>query len=71
MAKRYRAHRKIVRTGHRAHQRKGARSVMSIIFRFTERGDGGAFGPTRSEPPSIDREKRCFRLKFITPDVTS
>jgi hypothetical protein len=42
---------------------------MSIIFRFTERGDGGALGPTRSEPSSIDREKRCFRLKFITPSV--
>jgi hypothetical protein len=44
---------------------------MSIIFRFTERGDGGALGPTRSEPFSIDREKRCFRLKLITPSVTS
>src|SRR4051794_11694240 len=40
---------------------------MSIIFRFTERGDGGALGPTRPEPSSIEREKSCFRLKFIAP----
>jgi hypothetical protein len=40
---------------------------MSIIFRFTERGDGGAFGPTRPEPSSIDREKRCFRLNSSRP----
>jgi hypothetical protein len=44
---------------------------MSIIFRFTERGDGGALGPTRSEPFSIDRENQRFRLKFIMPAVTS
>jgi hypothetical protein len=46
-------------------------SVISIIFRFTERGDGGALGPTRSGPSVIDREKSCFRLKFIMPGVTS
>jgi hypothetical protein len=44
---------------------------MSIIFRFTERGDGGALGPTRPGPSAIDREKSCFRLKFIMPGVTS
>jgi hypothetical protein len=40
---------------------------MSIIFRFTERGDGGALGPTRPEPSSIDREKSCFRLNSSCP----
>jgi hypothetical protein len=44
---------------------------MSIIFRFTERGDGGAIGPTRPEPSSIDRENQRFKLKFIMPAVTS
>jgi hypothetical protein len=40
---------------------------MSIIFRFTERGDGGAVGPTRSGRSAIDREKSCLRLTFIAP----
>jgi 4a-hydroxytetrahydrobiopterin dehydratase len=38
--------------------------VISNIFRFAERGDGGL---TTSGPSSIDREKSCFRLKFIMP----
>src|SRR6185436_4921754 len=42
---------------------------MSISLRFTDRGDGGAIGPTGPELSSIDREKSCFRLKFIMPGV--
>jgi hypothetical protein len=38
--------------------------VISIIFRFTERGDGGASGPTKSGPSAIGRENQRFRLKF-------
>src|SRR5471032_1504749 len=40
---------------------------MSIIFRFAERGDGGAIASTRSGP-AIDRENNRFRLKFIPPN---
>src|SRR3979409_1397394 len=37
---------------------------MSIILRFAERGDGGRTTPG---PSCMDREKSCFRLKFIMP----
>jgi len=39
--------------------------VTSIIFRFTERGDGGASGPTVSGPSVIDRENQRLRLKGV------
>jgi len=38
---------------------------MSIIFRFTERGDGGASGPTISGPSAIDRENQRLRLTGV------
>jgi hypothetical protein len=40
-------------------------SVISIILRLTERGDGGAIGPIMSGPSSIDRENNRFRLNVI------
>jgi hypothetical protein len=42
-------------------------SVMNIIFRFAERGDGGTGGPTRSGPPVIDLANKRLRFNFILP----
>jgi hypothetical protein len=40
---------------------------MNIIFRFAERGDGGASGPTRSGPSVIDLANNRFRFNFVWP----
>jgi hypothetical protein len=40
---------------------------MNIIFRFAERGDGGAEGPTRSGPSVIDLANNRFRSNFVWP----
>src|SRR5450432_2482720 len=43
-------------------------SVTNIIFRFAERGDGGAAGAsTRSRPPVIDLANNRLRGNFILP----
>jgi len=39
--------------------------VISIILRFTERGDGGATGPIISGPRSLDRENQRLRLNGV------
>jgi hypothetical protein len=40
---------------------------MNIIFRFAERGDGGAGGPTRSGSPDIDLVNNRLRSNFNLP----
>jgi len=39
---------------------------MSIIFRFAERGDGGAGGPTTSGSPVIDLGKHSLQVQIHT-----
>jgi hypothetical protein len=41
--------------------------VMSIIFRFAERDDGGTGGPTSSGSPAIDLANIRCRSKFTLP----
>jgi len=41
--------------------------MTSIIFRFAERGDGAAGGPTKSGSPLVDLANICLTFKLISP----